>query len=153
MRHLPVIIALATSASFLSACSEESGQRKEARDNDAKTSADTTALDARGLIMWKYVNGHPMLDSDIDTIIDYLARADAWTRLRLKNVETEQQFDELDAAYRSAFPYIEDFSEILEQYAPAISESQMKRMQQIALSMGNAVDSVATALGMTPPSH
>lgn len=87
---------------------------------------------------------------EIDSIIAYFEKADQWTAIHLANISDSRQFDSIETAYMTAFPHIETYSLILEQYASIVSPEQMDRLEATALSMGRKVDSAAMAAGIDP---
>ena len=141
------LITLTLAAAILAACSGNESS-KASTDNSNAISADTAGMNAQQLILWKAQQHKPLSGGEIDSIINYLSQADSWIRLQFRSVKTEADFDSVEARYQRNFPYLEAYSAILEQYAGSISEAQLKRVKDVALSMGNSVDSIAAAIGI-----
>lgn len=92
----------------------------------------------------------PLFESEIDSVIAYFDSADRWTGRNIAAIRSQADFDSLEARYLRAYPYMEAFSAILEQYAVQISSAQMERLQATAISMGAKVDSAAKRAGIDP---
>lgn len=136
---------------FIGICAGCSDGKSQAQSSLTDSVPDSVALNPYAMVLWKAQTGQRFTAADIDTIVGYFAKADDWTKIQLSRVKSEAEFDNVEVRYQKAFPYLESYSAILEQYASAISETQLEELQRVALSMAQTVDSVAAAIGINSP--
>lgn len=147
MRTLFLTIILAAVA--LTACSDGKSSNNVSENAQTEISAvDTADMNTPALILWKAQQSRPLSGAEIDSVIEYLSLADTWLRRQLMKVKSEADFDSIEARYQDVYPYLESYSAILEQYAASITPEQMERVKAVAISMGNTIDSAATAIGI-----
>lgn len=83
--------------------------------------------------------------------------ADIWTGKHIGEVKTEADFNRLDSLLTVTFPALDRLSLVIEQNASLLNEDDMARLQEIAVSIGEKVDSAARIAGIDPssvnPSH
>lgn len=115
------------------------------------------SLDTYQSIVWRSAHSRPITRADIDSIINYFNMADIWTGKHIGEVKTEADFNRLDSLLTVTFPALDRLSLVIEQNASLLNEDDMARLQEIAVSIGEKVDSAARIAGIDPssvnPSH
>lgn len=144
-RLLPLLFILPA----LLSCSG-SGSSATTEENDTVIMPDS--LDTYQAIVWRSAHSQPVTRADLDSIISYFRRADAWTGKHIGEVKTEADFNRLDSLLTVTFPALDRLSLVIEQNASLLNESDMEQLQQIALSIGEKVDSAARVAGIDPSS-
>lgn len=110
------------------------------------------SLDTYQSIVWRSAHSQPITRADLDSIISYFNKANVWTGKHISEVKSEADFNRLDSLLTVTFPALDRLSLVIEQNASMLNEADMERLQQIAVSIGEKVDSAARVAGIDPTS-
>lgn len=156
--HLKTCIAtLLLLLPALFSCTGTGSDKSAEASGDAASVTMPDSLDTYQSIVWRSAHSLPVTRADIDSIISYFNQADVWTGKHIGEVKTETDFNRLDSLLTVTFPALDQLSFVIEQNASLLNEADMERLQQIAVSIGEKVDSAARVAGIDPssvnPSH